>query len=74
MSDWVMLTTIACNVLVIVGAWITLFVRFGKWDQKMTDMYESIKDVQLILSEQAKCIKEHEGRISYLEGQGDIKK
>lgn len=68
MELWVGISAVAVNIVVIVVSVTTMFVKIGRWEQKMNDTCDSIEQIQSILTAHASTLQKHEGRISYLEG------
>ena len=68
MDLWIAISTVIVNILFIIAAAVTIFLKMGRWEQKMNDTCDSIEEIKGTLSDQAKTLNEHGGRISYLEG------
>ena len=68
MELWVGISAVAVNIVVIVVSVTTMFIKIGRWEQKMNDTCDSIEQIQSILTAHAGTLQKHEGRISYLEG------
>ena len=68
MELWVGISAVAVNIVVIVVSVTTMFIKIGRWEQKMNDTCDSIEQIQSILTAHASTLQKHEGRISYLEG------
>ena len=68
MDLWIAISTVIVNILFIIAAAVTIFLKMGRWEQKMNDTCDSIEEIKGTLSDQAKTLNELGWRISYLEG------